>query len=254
MAYEYIDYETEESVGRVTIDRPDQLNAISVDTWEELQDALERLDDNEDVRSIVLAGRGNTFSTGDDINDILGLEVSAEVKSYIETVREGSSTVELISTPVIAKVDGRAFGVGCELAGIADITLATPDSTFCLAEPRIGVSALNGLYRFPDLIGLKAARDLALTARVIDAEEACDIGLVTEVVPGDDIEDVVRERTEQIANNAPLAVELSKEMMNSRRQGVNDAENVCSYLCMTDDREEGTGAFIEDRTPEWERR
>lgn len=253
MAYEHIVQEFDGPVCHVTFDRPEHLNAVSVEMWGEFREALLAADDDPDVRAVRLSGNGDAFCAGDDIQDILDLETATDVWDYCEYIRECSGTIERIGTPVVAKIDGIAYGVGCEIAGLCDVTLATEDASFSLVEPKIGVSSLNGLFRFPDLLGTKPAREMMLTARTLDAEEAHRVGLVSAVAPGDDIDAVVQERIDDIVESAPLAVELSKHLVNGEREGANEAATVLAYTCMTRDRVEGTSAFLEKRDADWER-
>jgi enoyl-CoA hydratase len=253
MVYEYIISEVMDNVCYVTFDRPDQLNAVSVEMWDEIRDALLEADADGTIRVIILSGHGDAFCAGDDIQDILDLVTPTDMLAYAEHILECSGTIERINTPVVAKIDGAAYGVGCEIAGLCDVTVATEDATFSLVEPRIGVSPLNGLFRFPDLIGTKPAREMMLTARALDAEEALRIGLVSAVVDTEEIDDVVQARVDEIRENAPLAIEMTKAMINGEREGENEAINVLSYLCMTQDRAEGTSAFLEKHDPEWSR-
>jgi len=253
MAYDHIIREVDGKVCRITFDRPEHLNAVSVGMWEEFREALLDADENPDVRAIVLSGKGTAFSAGDDIEDILELETATEVLNYCEYIREASGTIERIATPVVAKIDGIAFGVGCEIAGLCDVSIATEDAKFSLVEPKIGVSSLNGLFRFPDLIGAKPAREMMVTARTLDAEEAHRVGLVSGVVPEAEIDELVADRVDEIIESAPLAVELSKRIVNGERDGAHEAVQVLAYTCMTQDRVEGTSAFLDERDPVWDR-
>lgn len=252
MAYEHIVRETDGPVCRVTLDRPAHLNAVSVEMWEEFSDALLAAEDDPDVRAVLLEGNGDAFCAGDDIEDIRDLETATDVLDYCEYIREASGTIERINTPVVAKVDGIAYGVGCEIAGLCDVTVATEDAEFSLVEPKIGVSSLNGLFRFPDLIGTKPAREMMVTARTLDADEAHRVGLVSAVVPDAEIDDVVDDRIEEICESAPLAIELTKKLVNGEREGASEAVTVLANTFMTDDRVEGTSAFLEKRDADWQ--
>ncbi|WP_254533161.1 enoyl-CoA hydratase/isomerase family protein [Natrinema gelatinilyticum] len=253
MAYEHIVRNIDGPVCRVTFDRPEHLNAVSVEMWEEFREALLAADDDPDVRAVLIEGKGDAFCAGDDIQDIRDLETATDVLDYCEYIREASGTIERINTPVVAKVDGIAYGVGCEIAGLCDVTVATEDAAFSLIEPKIGVSSLNGLFRFPDLIGTKPAREMMVTARTLDAAEAHRVGLVSAVVPADEVDDVVDQRIEEIIESAPLAVELTKNLVNGEREGASEAATVLANTFMTADRVEGTSAFLEKREADWQR-
>lgn len=253
MAYEHIVRDVDGPVCRITFDRPEHLNAVSVEMWEEFRDALLAAEDDPDVRAVVLEGKGEAFCAGDDIQDIRDLETAADVMEYCEYIRETSGTIERIATPVVAKVDGVAYGVGCEIAGLCDVTVASEDASFSLIEPKIGVSSLNGLFRFPDLIGTKPAREMMVTARTLDAEEAHRVGLVSAVASDEELDGVVADRIDEIVESAPLAVEASKRLVNGEREGANEAVTALANTFLTEDRTEGTSAFLEKREAEWQR-
>ncbi|WP_255197520.1 enoyl-CoA hydratase/isomerase family protein [Halorarius litoreus] len=253
MTYDHIVSDVDGPVCRITFDRPEHLNAVSVEMWEEFREALLAAEDDPDVRVVLLAGNGDAFCAGDDIQDIRDLASATEVLEYCEYIREASGTIERIATPVVAKVDGIAYGVGCEIAGLCDVTIATEDASFSLVEPKIGVSSLNGLFRFPDLIGTKPAREMMVTARTLDAAEAHRVGLVSAVATDDEVDDVVADRIDEIVESAPLAVELSKRLVNGEREGANEAVTVLANTFLSEDRIEGTSAFLEKRDADWQR-
>ncbi|WP_336000416.1 enoyl-CoA hydratase/isomerase family protein [Halorientalis halophila] len=253
MAYEHIVRDVDGPVCRITFDRPEHLNAVSVEMWEEFREALLAAEDDPDIRAIRLEGNGDTFCAGDDIQDIRDLTSATEVMEYCEYIREASGTIERIATPVVAKVDGIAYGVGCEIAGLCDVTIATEEAEFSLIEPKIGVSSLNGLFRFPDLIGTKPAREMMVTARTLDAEEAHRVGLVSAVTTDDEVDDVVADRIDEIVESAPLAVEMTKRLVNGEREGANEAVTVLANTFLSEDRIEGTSAFLEKREADWQR-
>lgn len=253
MSYEHIVRDVDGPVCRITFDRPEHLNAVSVEMWEEFREALLAAEDDSEIRAIRLAGNGDAFCAGDDIQDIRDLTSTTEVMEYCEYIREASGTIERIATPVVAKVDGIAYGVGCEIAGLCDVTIATEDAAFSLIEPKIGVSSLNGLFRFPDLIGTKPAREMMVTARTLDAEEAHRVGLVSAVATDDGVDGVVADRIDEIVESAPLAVEMTKRLVNGEREGANEAVTVLANTFLSEDRIEGTSAFLEKREADWQR-
>lgn len=251
MDYEDLRYDVDDQIATVTLDRPDKLNALAVETWEHLRAAMVEADDDRNVRVVILQGAGRAFSSGDDIGDF-EMETAGDARAYARHIMECALTIERIETPVIAKVDGLAFGGGCELATIPDVTIASPDASFRLPESLVGAVPGIGLVRFPQLIGLKATRELMLTNRTLDAEEARDLGLVNEVVPAAEIDDVVRERAEHIATVAPMSARLIKRILNSRLPDEAEAVNALTLVFTMEDIVEGMDAFFEDRDPEWQ--
>lgn len=243
-------YETNDQIVTVTVNRPHRLNAMSGPDWQDFRDALLRADDDSSVRVVVLSGTGEAFSSGDDIGDF-GFETASEARAYVKHILRCALTIERIETPVVAKVDGLAHGGGCELAVISDVTIASEDASFRMPESRVGAIPAIGLLRFPAYIGLKRARELMLTNREVTAAEAHEIGLVNEVVPAAEIDDVVRERAHQIAKSAPMSTRIIKRSLNSRLSDESEGVNALNLVFMTEDILEGMDAFFEERDPEW---
>ncbi len=247
---EHLVYERQPPVATITLDRPDRLNALAVETWTELRDALEAADADDDVRVIVLAGNGKAFCAGDDISDF-EFETAGDARAYARHILSCGLTIERVETPVISKVHGLAHGGGCEIAAIADVTVASTEASFRLPESLVGAVPGIGLVRFPELIGLKHTRELMLTNRELDAEEALDVGLVNEVVAPDELDDVVAERAADVAKTAPMSARLIKRILNSRLEDEAEAVNALTLIFTMDDVVEGMDAFFDDREPEW---
>lgn len=243
-------YEVDGKLATITLNRPHRLNALDTPTWGKLRDALLRADEDRDVRVVVLQGAGKAFCSGDDIGDF-EFDTAAEAREYAKHIMRCSLTIERIETPVVAKVDGLAHGGGCELAVIPDVSIAADDVTFRLPESRVGAVPGIAIVRFPELIGLKRARELMLTNREITAAQAQDIGLINEVVAPDEIDAVVEERAGQIAASAPMSTRLIKRNLNARLSDEAAAVNALNLVFMTEDVIEGMDAFFSKRDPEW---
>lgn len=248
---DHVRYAVDGPVATVTLDRPETLNALAVESWSALRDALERADGDRDVRAVVLAGEGRAFCAGDDIGDF-AFETAGDARAYAKHVMSCALTVERIETPVIAKVDGIAHGGGFELAAICDVTVATPEASFRLPESLVGAVPAVALVRFPELIGLKRTRELALTNRELSAREAADLGLVSEVVAPAEIDAVVEERAAHVAATAPMSTRLIKRVLNARLGDESAAVNALTLVFSMDDAVEGMEAFFADREPEWQ--
>lgn len=246
-----VTYDVTGSRATLTLNRPDRLNALDTEAWEQLRNNLRRADEDRDVRVVVLAGAGKAFCSGDDIGDF-AIETAGEARAYARHIMDCGLTIERIETPVISKVDGLAHGGGCELAAIPDVSIATTDASFRLPESKVGVVPGIGLMRFPDLIGLKRTRELMLTNRELTAAEAKDIGLINEVVDPAEIDDVVAERAEAIASTAPMSSRLIKRILNSRLSDESEAVNALTLVFTMEDAQEGMEAFFSDREPEWQ--
>jgi len=224
-----------------------------VEAWEKLRDYLRTADENQNIRVIVLSGNGRAYCAGDDIGDF-EFETAGHARAYARHIMDCGLTIERIETPVIAKVDGLAHGGGCELAVIPDVTIASTDASFRLLESKVGVVPGIGLMRLPKLIGLKRTRELMLTNRELNAEEAHDIGLVNEVADPEYIDEVVEERAAQIAATAPMSCRLIKRILNSCLGDESEAVNALTLVFTMEDTSEGMDAFFEDREPEWQDR
>lgn len=253
MELEHIIYEADESIALITLNRPDRLNALAVQTWDELRTCLQTADQDDDVRVIVLAGKGQAFCSGDDISD-LEFDSAGDAWAYAKHIIQCGLTIDRIDTPVIAKVDGLAFGGGCELAVLPDVTIASNEATFRLPESLIGAVPGIGLVRFPELIGLKRTRELMLTNRELNAEEALDIGLINEVVTPDELDTVVAERAEDIAATAPMSARLIKRTLNAQLRNESEAINALTLVLTMNDMQAGMEAFFGEGEPEWEDR
>ena len=246
-----ITYEKYDSLAEIELNRPDSLNALDIPSWNALQENLRKADADRDVRVVVLSGRGKAFCAGDDIADF-DFESAGDAREYARHIMECGLTIERIETPVIAKVDGLAYGGGCELAVIPDITIASTESSFRLPESKVGAVPGIGLVRFPDLIGLKRTRELMLTNRELSATDAEDLGLVNEVVEPAELDDVVEERAAQIAATAPMSTRLIKRICNSRLSDEAHAVNALTLIFTMEDAKEGMDAFFSGREPEWQ--
>jgi enoyl-CoA hydratase len=252
-----ISYETRDAIGYLTVNRPKALNALSQATLGEIQSALEEARDDGSVRGVILTGAGNrAFVAGADIAEI----ASISAVEAAEFTRRGQSVLNLIENlgkPVIAAVNGFALGGGCEIAMACTLRLATENSKFGQPEVKLGViPGFGGTQRLPRLIGKGRALQLILTAETIDAGEAHRIGLVNEIVASDRLLARAEEILHAISANAPLAVRFSLEAVN-RGLDVGQAEGLViesalfAICASSEDKKEGTAAFLEKRSPQF---
>ncbi|KYH27663.1 3-hydroxypropionyl-coenzyme A dehydratase [Halalkalicoccus paucihalophilus] len=244
-----------DGVATVTIDRPDSLNALNVNTLE----ALDRtLDETEDARVVVLTGAGeDAFVAGADIGYMKGLSVE-EAMEYAELGHEICDRLADHSAPVIAAVNGYAFGGGCELALACDLRVASENAVLGQTEIDLGiVPGWGGTQRLSRLVGDAAARRMVFLGERLDAEAAAEIGLVGEVVPQDDLDSVVEEMAHQLAEKPRFALAAAKEALNQVHEGPQSAgldyeKRLWSGLFGTADQREGMEAFVEKRDPDFE--
>jgi enoyl-CoA hydratase len=243
--------ERDDAVAILTIDRPDALNALNVETLSGLRDALRGLGD--DVRVVILTGAGDrAFAAGADIKYMSGLDV-AGAKEWGALGHETTRLLETIPRPTIAAINGFALGGGCELALACDIRYASP--TAKLGQPEINLGIIpgwGGTQRLARVCGVGVAKELILTGRTVDADEALRLSLVNAV--HDPVLDKALETARLLASKGPLALAAAKASVNRALAG--DAErNLAAEaddfgeLFASEDAKEGLAAFAEKREP-----
>ena len=257
MAYDgfRVDRDTDRAVATITLDVPDKLNRVSMLARDQLRRVFEELDADEAVRFVVLAGAGGTFTAGGDIPGFL--ERSAwDVSRLADNV----AAPERCTKPVIAELQGYVLGVGLELALACDFRLAAEGTQLGFPEVTIGmIPGSGGTQRLARLIGLGRAKDLVMRGRRVTAEEALALGLVTEVVPADELDPAVDRLVEELSQYSPLALAMAKRVLNHAYSGPLplglELEGLAyGLLQQTHDFREGVEAFGEKRPPKFEGR
>ena len=253
-------YEKKGAIAYVTLNRPKVLNALSQRTWEDLRAAFEEARDDADVHGVILTGAGDkAFIAGADISELAQVTaVQAERSSTYG--QEVLNLVENLGKPVVAAINGFALGGGCETAMACTIRLATESARFGQPEVKLGVlPGGGGTQRLPRLVGKGRALQLILSGEMISAQEAYRIGLVNEVVPAADLIPRAEAILKQIFANAPLAVRYSLEAVNkgletSQTEGLALEASFFGLCAGTEDKQEGTQAFLQKRAPEFQGR
>lgn len=257
-------FDHETGIGRIVLDRPDALNAMTEQTLTELPEAIEtfeRLDrqgDGVSVRAVILSGAGDdAFCVGVDVDDI-GEERYPYTAS---TFREALFTVEEYGAPTIAAIDGYCVGGGMELALMCDFRIASERSELGFPEVDLGIfpSAVGTTQRLPRLVGPSRAKELCMTGEFLSGTEAADDGLINYAYPADDLDAEVDAFAERLAGKAPLAVRGIKDTVDrassmSLQQGIDYEYQAYLPLLHTEDYAEGMAAFEADRDPSWEGR
>ena len=252
MSYENVVLEKDGSVAVVTLNRPQQLNALSYGLVKDLCLAMESLDQDDEVRAIVLTGGEKVFAAGADIKEM------AEAGPFDEPVRGRLSyrdRINRISKPIIAAVSGYALGGGCELAMSCDIIIASETARFGQPEVNIGIiPGSGGTQRLTHVVGKYRAMEMILTGEPINAAEAERLGLVTHVVPVELLLEEAKSMAKKIAAKPLLAIRHAKEaVLKAANTGLDDGldfERKSFYtLFATEDRKEGMKAFLEKRKP-----
>src|SRR5919202_2836415 len=257
MAYDTILYEVRERVAYITLNRPDQLNALSFQMRAELSEAFDACAADDGVRVVVLGGAGRAFCAGVDLRD--GSFEESPIESVEVRVR-GDFRAKLtgMRKPSIAAVQGFALGGGCELALCCDLRVAAEDAQFGLPEINLGsIPAGGATQRLPRLIGMTRALELLLTGDRLPADEAYRLGLVNRVVPRDALAEATTELAQRLAAKAPLAVRYLREAVYRGldlplNEGIRLEAYLGGLLRTTEDRVEGLAAFREKRQPNFQ--
>lgn len=249
----------EGSVGILTLNRPDKLNAMSAAMKADLVRALGECETDSSVRVIVLTGAGDgAFAAGADIEEFVGRGIVEQQRMYERgTVYDAADGV---SKPLLAMINGYCFGGGLELAMACDIRLASDRATLGQTEVNLGIlPGGGGSQRLPRLVGLGRALELTLTGTHVDAATAERIGLVEEVVPHARLRERTLEVAQRIASKSAVAVRLAKAAVKASArlpldQGLRHEQALFTLAITTEDKEEGVAAFLGKRPPKWKDR
>ena len=260
MSYETMVFTKENGVAVLTLNRPDKLNAVSPAMWFELARAMEDVQNDEEIRVLVITGAGRGFCAGADVAETLTLAISGEApprtrEQLKEPVGVAGLRLAKLKKPTIAAVNGVAAGMGFSFALACDIRIASENARFTNAFVRMGLIPDNGMtYFLSRLVGPARALEIMYTCESIDSAEAERIGLVNRVVPPDELMKVATDLAKRIAEAAPMAVEMTKQTadraLNCDLEQLIEIETYAQKVCMeTEDFKEGVAAFLEKRTP-----
>jgi enoyl-CoA hydratase len=256
--FENITYEVKGSIGYITMNRPKVMNALNRRTVEELNAAFHAAKEDATVKGIILTGTGEkAFIAGADIAELSAID-GDKAGEFSVKGQEVLLFIETLGKPVIAAVNGFALGGGCETAMACTIRIAAENAKFGQPEVKLGIiPGYGGTQRLPRLVGKGRALQLILTGDVIDAHEAHRIGLVNEVVPATDLISRCETILKQITANAPLAIRYSIDAVNEGvdidlSSGLKLEAKYFAFAAGTEDRKEGTSAFVQKRAPQFQ--
>lgn len=249
----------EDAVATITLNRPDKRNALNHDLVAALKEQLTTWEGEEGVRAIVMTGAGSVFSAGADLADLQALQTASPLENRADS-RHLAELFQQIYThpkPIIAHVNGHAIAGGCGLAAVCDFSIASEAAKLGFTEVRIGfVPAIVSVFVLRKL-GETDARDLMLRGRLVSAEEAADLGLITRAVPDEELGASVQEVAQEIATQTSgSAVDLTKQMLAQVpgmgfEEAMDYAVQMNAFARGTDDCQAGIAAFLDDEDPPW---
>jgi enoyl-CoA hydratase len=254
-AFRNIRLDVSESIATITVDRPSVRNALNLETVNELHRALDALAVDDAAGVLIITGAGeSSFVSGADINDIRERTRDDGLAAINSSL---FAKIDRFPKPVIAAVNGYALGGGCELALACDIRVAADTAKFGQPERGLGIiPGAGATQRLPRIVGLGWAKHLVLTGEIIDAKQALEIGLVTAVMPASQLQIRTRELAKRILRQGPLAARLAKLSLNASARVDLDSglliETLAQAICYgSEDKLEGTTAFLEKRKPKF---
>jgi enoyl-CoA hydratase len=255
--FENILLETDGAIATLTINRPDKRNAVNNATVEEIDQALDQVEANQDLRVLILTGAGEkAFVAGADIKE---LDRRDTILGRTETRRrqEVYTRIEQLEIPSIAAINGWALGTGLELTMVCTLRVASSSAKMGQPEVKLGIiPGAGGTYRLPRLVGMGRAMEMILTGEPVTADEALAMGLVNRVVPPEKLMEEVRTLAQTIAALPKLAVQYAKEAVlrsveGSLVEGLAHESYLHALACGTQDKKEGVASFLEKRDPKF---
>jgi enoyl-CoA hydratase/carnithine racemase len=239
----------------VTLNRPQQRNALSTPLMQELTEVLEQQSARPEVRAIVLRASGPAFSAGHDLKELLDRSLEEE-RAVFGACTKMMQTIQQIPQPVIAAVQGIATAAGCQLVATCDLAVASEKAKFATPGVKIGLFCSTPMVAVSRNIGRKRALEMLLTGKPIDAHTAAEWGLVNRVVPPEELDQTALELAHQVASASPLTLRIGKHAFYrqidvGQDQAYELMSETMSENAMTCDAQEGMSAFLEKRTPTW---
>lgn len=253
--YENLTVKLETPITRITLNRPDRRNALSLGLMRELNDILQRIGSSGDVRAVILGSAGTVFSSGHDLNELRGQSIG-HYRTLFDVCIELMTTIQRIPQPVIAEVQGMATAAGCQLVATCDLAIAAESARFATPGVRIGLFCSTPMVALTRAIGRKRALEMLLTGSPIDAATAAEWGLINRAVPAEKLREESTHLALQIAEASPLTVGIGKQAFYAQidldqQKAYDYTGEVMSLNAMADDAQEGIGAFLEKRPACW---
>jgi enoyl-CoA hydratase/carnithine racemase len=255
MAYETVLLDVSEYIGTITLNRPEQMNTFNSTLAREFVQALQEMEDNAEVRAIVVKGQGKAFCAGIDVKELEG-KSALDYYRWVQLMEQMSLQIARMGKPVIASVQDIAVANGIGIVASADLAMAAEGARFGATAVNVGLFCMGPAVPLSRNLGKKKALELLLTGDMIDAREAHRIGLVNHVVPKDKLSEETSNLARKLAGKSPLAVQLGKrsyyQMMDLEYDKAFEmVNNHFALLCTSEDAHEGVTAFLEKRNPNW---
>lgn len=253
--YENLIVEMSAPVGRVTLNRPNRRNALSLALMRELTACMREIGGSAEIRAVILSAAGSVFSSGHDLTEMRGRSV-ADYRQIFDACVEMMNAIQSIPQPVIAEVQGMATAAGCQLVAACDLAVAAEEAKFATPGVRIGLFCSTPMVPLTRAIGRKRALEMLMTGTPIDARTAAEWGLVNHVVPAARLQDEALALAQRIIEASRLVVGIGKQAFYAQidldqAKAYDYAKEVMSLNMMADDAQEGIGAFLEKREPCW---
>jgi enoyl-CoA hydratase len=253
VTYKTILYEKADGIAKVTLNRPEALNALNSTVYNELYDVFESIENDEEVRVVVITGSGEkAFAAGSDVVEMQHMN-TLDIQKFVAAIRRASDRVYTLTKPTIAAINGYALGGGCELSMCCDLRICSERSRFGQPEINLGlIPGAGGTQRLTRLVGAAKAKEMIFLGDMIDAATALEIGLVNKVVPPEKLMEEAMELAGKLAAKSGPVLAMAKMAINTgidtdMASGLN-METKCNAVCFaTEDRKEGMDAFLEKR-------
>ena len=253
--YENLLVEINESIARITLNRPEKRNALSLALMQEVTGCLQEIGSSKDIRAVILAATGKVFSSGHDLSEMTNRSLS-DYRQIFDACVEMMEAIQGIPQPVIAEVHAMATAAGCQLVATCDLVVAAEEATFATPGVSIGLFCSTPMVALSRVVGRKRAMEMLLTGKAIDAETAADWGLVNRVVPAAKLSEETVNLAKQITEASPLTIGIGKQAFYAQidldqAKAYAYTKEIMSMNAMAEDAREGIGAFLEKRKPCW---
>ncbi len=248
----------QDMIGLITLNRPEEMNTFNVPFARELNDALRNMDQDDDVRVVVIRAAGKYFSTGISVSEFKD-KSQKDYREFLVLMDEFYHTIPRMKKPVIASVKGYALANGAGLVFACDLAVAAEDAKFGTTAINVGLICLGPAVPMVRSLGRKKTLEMVLTGDIISAAEAEQLGLINKVVPAEELEASTMKLAAKLAKKSPLAVQIGKTGIYGMseipyHQALDYMDELFASLCSTEDAREGIEAFLEKRKPVWKGR